>query len=264
MKLTKIIIYPIKSLGGVELQESELDHFGLKYDRRWMLITDNGKALTQRENHSLSQFIVALNNDTVIVRHKEDELFEAKIPLTLNEGISTNVTIWNDTCNAFEAEESINTLFSKKIGESVKLVYLPDLNGRTIDTKYAKNGEKTSFTDGFQILILGEESINFLNSKLEEKITYHRFRPNLIFSGGQPNCEDNFRDFTIGNSHFKGLKQCSRCVITTINPANSKTGKEPLKTLNTYRLINQKVMFGMNVIHIKGSKIRVGEGITQL
>lgn len=262
MEITKIIIYPIKSLGGVEVQESEIDLFGLKYDRRWMIVTPNGKALTQRENHELSQFEVAIVNDKIKVTHKQDFSFQVNLPLSITNGIESEVAIWNDNCIALEATGSINQLFTQKIGQDVKLVYLPEQNGRIIDTKYAHKGEITSFTDGFQILILGEEAVSLLNSKLEEELTYKRFRPNLLFSGGTPHCEDHFGDFSIGKAFFQAVKPCSRCVITTINPETSKTSKEPLKTLQTYRLINQKVMFGMNVIVKSGDLIRVGDSIT--
>lgn len=263
MEISKIIIYPIKSLGGIELQETEIDQFGLKYDRRWMIISSNGKALTQRENHDLSQFLVTIINETIIISHKKDQQFQIVLPLSISRGKECEVSIWNDTCIALEADEVANKRLSMKLGQDVKLVYLPPQNGRIVDTKYAQNGETTSFTDGFQILILGEESVNLLNSKLEEKVTYHRFRPNLLFKGGTPHCEDEFGDFSIGEAHFKAVKPCSRCVVTTINPETSKVGKEPLKTLHTYRLINQKVMFGMNVIVKNANTIRVGDAIIQ-
>ncbi|MBK6840423.1 MAG: MOSC N-terminal beta barrel domain-containing protein [Bacteroidetes bacterium] len=36
--LTEIWIYPIKSLGGIRLDQSEVLGKGLRYDRRWMLV----------------------------------------------------------------------------------------------------------------------------------------------------------------------------------------------------------------------------------
>lgn len=261
MEISKIIIYPIKSLGGIELQESEIDQFGLKYDRRWMIISSNGKALTQRENHQLSQFMVFIIDENIIISHKKDNLFQIVLPLSISTGKESQVSIWNDICIALEADDDINKSFSMKLEQDVKLVYLPAQNGRVVDTKYAKEGETTSFTDGFQILILGEESVTLLNSKLEEKVTYQRFRPNLLFKGGTPHCEDEFGNFAISKAHFKAVKPCSRCVVTTINPETSQTSKEPLKTLQTYRLINQKVMFGMNVVIKNGATIRVGDSI---
>ncbi|MCF8326068.1 MAG: MOSC domain-containing protein, partial [Leadbetterella sp.] len=38
MEISKLFIYPIKSLGGISLQKSEVEMRGLKHDRRWMLV----------------------------------------------------------------------------------------------------------------------------------------------------------------------------------------------------------------------------------
>jgi hypothetical protein len=48
--LTHINIYPIKSLGGISLQSSEVEERGLKYDRRWMLVDESDKFITQRSH----------------------------------------------------------------------------------------------------------------------------------------------------------------------------------------------------------------------
>ncbi|MFN0034365.1 MAG: MOSC N-terminal beta barrel domain-containing protein, partial [Saprospiraceae bacterium] len=47
--LSEIWIYPIKSLGGIALQEAVPERRGLRYDRRWMLVDDTGRFVTQRE-----------------------------------------------------------------------------------------------------------------------------------------------------------------------------------------------------------------------
>ncbi len=259
MRLTKIIIYPIKSLGSVELDFALIDDFGLQYDRRWMLINREGKALTQRELPELSLLNVVLDDDQIIVTHKVDETLQINVPLTISDGEKMNVKIWEDECIALKAESSINEQFTKKLGMNVSLVYLPDANGRIVNTQYANKQEITSFTDGFPVLIIGEESLNLLNSKLEEKVTMNRFRPNLVFSGEVAHCEDEFKIFRIGNAYFKAVKPCSRCVVTNINPSTSSKGVEPLKTLNTYRNFNNKVMFGMNILVQSGKVVRVGD-----
>ena len=42
LKLTQIWIYPIKSLGGISLSSAKVMEKGLQYDRRWMLVDDDG------------------------------------------------------------------------------------------------------------------------------------------------------------------------------------------------------------------------------
>jgi uncharacterized protein YcbX len=88
-----------------------------------------------------------------------------------------------------------------------------------------------------------------------------RFRPNFVFSGGEAHAEDSWKHFRIGEATFHAVKPCARCVLTTIHPETAKAGKEPLKTLATYRTVNNKVMFGMNLLMESGSHVSLGDMI---
>jgi uncharacterized protein YcbX len=66
--------------------------------------------------------------------------------------------------------------------------------------------------------------------------------------------KDNWTKFSIGKSQFSKIKQCTRCLLTTINPDTGIKCKdhEPFKTLKTYRCLDIKLygylpMFGINV-----------------
>ena len=54
--------------------------------------------------------------------------------------------------------------------------------------------------------------------------------------------------FKIGDIDFIGVKNCARCVLITRDPDTGEKGKEPLQTLNTYRLNGTKTLFGQNVL----------------
>jgi uncharacterized protein YcbX len=47
--------------------------------------------------------------------------------------------------------------------------------------------------------------------------------------------------------------------MTTVNQETAEKGKEPLKTLATYRTFDNKVMFGQNMLLLKGDRVRVGD-----
>jgi hypothetical protein len=89
----------------------------------------------------------------------------------------------------------------------------------------------------------------------------NRFRPNFVFAGGKPYEEDNWKDFKIGNVKFKAVKPCARCVITTTNQETAERRSEPLKTLSEYRKVDNKVLFGMNVICKSLGKVSVSDKI---
>ena len=88
-----------------------------------------------------------------------------------------------------------------------------------------------------------------------------RFRPNIVFTGGEPHVEDRIRDFEINGILFSAVKPCARCVLITIDQQNGIKGAEPLKTLSKYRTFNNKIMFGQNLIHKGEGTIKVGAEI---
>jgi len=107
--------------------------------------------------------------------------------------------------------------------------------------------------------MIGQASLDELNSHLEEPLPINRFRPNIVFTGGVPYQEDTMDKFIINNIHFNGVKLCARCNVTTINQEDASKGKEPLKTLAGYRSKNKKIYFGQNVVHTGVGVITVGD-----
>ena len=49
MQLSEINIYPIKSTKGIALQSAQVGRRGIEFDRRWMLVDESGKFISQRE-----------------------------------------------------------------------------------------------------------------------------------------------------------------------------------------------------------------------
>lgn len=47
--LAGIRVYPVKSLAGTEVAEVEIEPWGPRHDRRWMLLTPEGDVLTARQ-----------------------------------------------------------------------------------------------------------------------------------------------------------------------------------------------------------------------
>jgi uncharacterized protein YcbX len=49
IQVSQLFHFPVKSLKGVKPKQMELDGFGPKWDRRFMLVDKTGRFLTQRE-----------------------------------------------------------------------------------------------------------------------------------------------------------------------------------------------------------------------
>lgn len=262
LRLSEILIYPIKSLGAVSLQSAIIEKRGLQYDRRWMLVDEDNVFLSQRRCKEMTLLKVHLHENGLEVYHQNMEVASVFVPFNASPLAFMKVQIWEDSCDAYTISDEINNWFSDVLGIKCKLVYMPDDSNRQVDIRYAQKGDLTSFADGYPILILGQSALDNLNMKLAEAIEVNRFRPNIVFTGGQPNEEDDWKVFTIGDAVFLGVKPCARCVMTTINQETAEQGDEPLKTLATYRKKGNKILFGQNVIAQSIEKqIQVGDVI---
>ncbi len=263
--LSAIHIYPVKSLGGISLTESLVQPRGLRYDRRWMLIDETGRFVSQRELAALTGLGTALEPPFLIVFSKKDPAQRVRIPLEpeLAQMPELAVQIWDDRCPARLHDPQINDWFSKLFDRDLRLVYMPDATYRRADAKYAPEPVPVSFADGFPFLVIGQASVDDLNRRLAEPLPMNRFRPNFVFTGGMPYEEETWADFRIGAARFRGVKPCGRCSIITTDQDSGERGAEPLQTLAAYRKQGNRILFGQNAVWLgEGSdRIRIGDEI---
>jgi|688.fasta_scaffold44557_5 uncharacterized protein YcbX len=258
--VSQLFIYPVKGLPGITKTESELTPRGLKYDRRWMLVDENNRFLSQRGLPILTQFNVSEtpNGFKITAPNKVSYI---DIPYQI-DGASQSVIIWEDTCNALHFSEAIDSWFTQIIGITCRLVFMPEQSLRTITEPKVPVNSLVSFADAFPLLIIGEASLTYLNKLLLEPMHMNRFRPNLVLDGTVAFEEDTFLEFTIGNNSFIAPKPCARCAVTTINQQTGEAGAEPLKTLSTFRKKENKIYFGENALCTAGfQEIALGNTI---
>ena len=265
MNVSQLYIYPVKSLGGIALNTVTVTDRGFEYDRRWMLVDENNRFVSQREVAEIALLQVELQSDGLKVFHKKNVSNCITIPFIPSIDETMVVDIWDVKCDARLVSTEADTWLSIVLNFPVKLVYMPDSTRVKIDERYAtSSNDITSFSDGYPILMISEASMLDLNNKLEQHLPIDRFRPNLVFAGGEPFVEDTMKEFTINGCTFFGVKPGARCVITTINQETGEKGKEPLKTLSGYRRKDTKVYFGENVIAGGTGIINIGDSITIL
>jgi uncharacterized protein len=263
LKVSQLYIYPVKSLGGIALDKAIVTDRGFQYDRRWMLVDHNNLFISQREINQMALMKLEVVDDGIKVNYppKKSSFIIPFQPLT-NE--FANVTIWDDTCPGQFVSKQADEWFSNMLESPCRLVYMPAESERIADQKYAFDGSIVSFADGYPFLLIGQASLDDLNSRLNEPLPMNRFRPNIVFTGGGPFEEDAMHTFTIGNITFRGIKLCARCIMTTIDQDTVARGKEPLKTLAKYRFKNNKILFGQNLIHTGTGEITIGDQLEVL
>jgi MOSC domain-containing protein len=259
LRLSAINIYPIKSARGIALEQSEIDKFGLCHDRRWMVVDEVGQFLSQRSHARLALVVPSIREERLWVTAPGMPTLE--LPLHPSDTVSTTVTVWRDTCTASWLGERPAQWFSEFLGCNCSLVHMASDVLRPADPAFAPAGTRVSFADAFPFLLISEASLTDLNRRLETPLPMHRFRPNLIVSGGEPYQEDGWERIEIGGLRLRVVKPCGRCLVTTTDQITGERGKEPLRTLAMYRKRGSDVMFGQNLVHDGPGRLSVGDPV---
>jgi len=264
LKVSQLFIYPIKSLAGISVKSAKVTVKGFEHDRRFMLVDENNRFLTIREFPKMTRLQPILTEEGLQLKSLDTEIENLFIPLNTKNEKSEKVLIWNAEVEAISISPKIDSWFSEVLGAAIKLVQMPEYSMRPVDTTsgYKPSGKFVSFADAYPFMMMGEAAITDLNDRHsgEQTFSVQRFRPNIVFSGGYPNQEDEIENFTINGISFTGLENCARCTIPNVNPTNGVVDEntEPLTTLSKYRLQNRKIYFGRNLVHSGTGVVQVG------
>ncbi len=255
--LSNLTYYPIKACRGFDVTESFVERMGLANDRRMMVVTPEGKFLTQREYPKLALITPTLTNDLVTLAAPN---FDSMRVVLQKSGANFPVNIWkSENVSAVDQGDDAAQWLSDWLGVAVRLVHFADGYQRGLNPEYAINADDhTGFADGYPILIISEESLSDLNSKLDSALPMNRFRPNIVVKGGAAFEEDIWKRIKIGDVEMALVKPCPRCEVTTIDKETLERNKEPLKTLGKYRKHELGAIFGMNTIPLNEGKLEVG------
>ncbi len=229
-----------------------------------MLVDKKGEFVTQRTYPQLALMQVSLGDTQLEVYSKIDSSKRIAFDLELVSSQELTVQIWGDEVLARLVSNEVSRWFSDFLGMELDLVVMPESSKRKMDSRYAVHEESVSFADGMPYILIGQSSLDDLNKRLNEPVRMDRFRPNLVFSGGEAYAEDQFIKLQIGEVGFQVVKPCARCVLITVNQQTAERGKEPLATLATYRTENNKVYFGQNAVALTPGIVSVGDPIQQL
>ena len=97
MKVQDLYIYPVKSLGGIRLDEALALQKGFEFDRRWMLVDESGKFISQRTEHRLSLLQTSINGDSITIQHKQNPEISISVPFQQSSIGCMVVSVWDDS-----------------------------------------------------------------------------------------------------------------------------------------------------------------------
>jgi uncharacterized protein YcbX len=270
MHLSGLFIHPVKSLRGCAVPVADVDALGLVGDRRFMVVDEMGRFLTQRALPRMALITAALGPDTLTLL--ADDAGTLTVPRHSQPGVPRrSVSVWkSEGLLAEDCGDAAATWLSGFLRTRCRLVRIgPEFRRPILKPDVAGPGDVVHFADAFPFLVIGEASLADLNDRLaaqhEEPVPMNRFRPNLVVTGCPAYAEDTWTRIRIGPLVFHAAGPCARCVITTTDQRSAERGVEPLRTLATYRrdaLDPSDVNFGQNLIHeTKSGTLRVGDEV---
>jgi uncharacterized protein YcbX len=289
MRVTGLRLYPVKSLGGVEVESAVVEPWGLAGDRRWALVDDAGDQVTAREVHSLLRLTAeAIDDETIRITDRADGAsILVDTPLGLGPvpvGISRQPFL-------APADQDVHVWLSERVGARIRLMWQEDPTARPISGAHGgRPGEVMNLADAGPILLVSKTSMGQLNAwiredadevdvadldpadlsdagapPVSEPLDVLRFRSNILIDGDEPFAEDTWPGVQIGNVELRTTETCDRCVMTTIDPVTLEGGKEPIRTLARHRRWERKTWFGTRLVRTGGGDtIRIGDDVAPL
>ena len=262
MTLSGLTTYPIKSAAGIALSQARVTTRGLLHDRRWMVCDLSGKFLTQRKFPKMALIQVAVKDTLHLgILGTDDNALELPPPADDVTDVIT-VDVWGDSCLAYSMGQDAAQWLSNFLGVDCQLVYMPESTHRPAD--HGRFETPNSFSDAYPFLLISEASLADLNGRLEQPVPMNRFRPNLVIKGCDAFAEDTWQQIKIGDIVFDVAKACSRCSVPGVKQTTGEQGKEPLKTLATYRRWDHAIWFGQNLIAQSEGTLNVGDMVEVL
>lgn len=272
MRLASIHLYPVKSLRGVDVTTAAVEPWGLRHDRRWLLLNPDGTYLTAREEHRmLGVGAMPRDGGAVAVTGLDGTTLEVKEPV--DGEFAPTATSRLDTVRL--AAPEAHEWFSAQFGRPLRLGWLDDPRRRSVSEQHGGlPGDIVNLSDVGPLLLTTTASLRQLNDwiaegavargeEMPEPLPMSRFRPSVVVDAARVAfAEDGWKQVRIGEVVFRVFGTCDRCVLTTIDAQTYRTGKEPIRTLSRHRKWDGKVYFGVWLVPQGEGTISVGDEVT--
>jgi uncharacterized protein len=213
--ISRITIYPVKSLDGIDLQKA--------------MITDGGCILHDRE-------FAMIDPDGNYVNGKSNPLVHS---------LRSSVDFITETITFRKNPESNRKEFHLIKEKSEIELYLSEYFGFQVDFKRNTNGRFLDVPDIAGVTILSTSTLRTISGwygNLSTEETRKRFRATLEIEGVDAFWEDCLFskvgrgvEFKIGEVTVIGMRPCARCVVPSRNTITGEVTKAFTKTFSKHR-----------------------------
>lgn len=272
--LSSLILYPVKSCGGLSLQQATLTVQGLQHagigDREWAVVDPSGVCLTQREYPRMALIRPQLASDQLVL--SAPDMPALQLPLARSTGGATlTVQVWEDQVLASDCGQQAADWFSAVLGVPCRLARFHPQAERAVSQTWSGGiAATTLFSDGYPLLLISQASLDELNQRLRQAgraaLPMNRFRPNVVVDGIEAFDEDYTETFALGEAMLKPVQPCPRCPMPSVDQDSGVVGPDPLDIMQSFRAkpeLEGALCFGMNCLVLAGAGqvLRVGQQI---
>jgi uncharacterized protein YcbX len=253
-RVARISIAPVKALGLVHPDEVALGPRGVDGNRRFWLLEEDGRLVSNKRHRSLLK-----------VRPEWDETTR-ELALTFPDGTRVEGTV--------ELGDDVFEQPMYGYGVKSRTVHGPweraisDYAGRALTLLWAEEGAPDRLYAGTATLVSRESVQRLADAAGEESLDPRRFRMTFDVEGVEPHEEDGWigSEVRIGDATVKVQGDVGRCAITTLDPDTGEPTVDTLKALASYRKEGRKepLPLGVYASVVVPGRVRVGDAVQAL
>jgi uncharacterized protein YcbX len=222
--VTSITYAPVKGLGLADVEEVELELTGVRDNRRFHLITDQGRLVNGKVAGTLVQVAAVADRDgtTLSLRFPDGS--------TLDEAVALGEPVETSFFGRPVAGRLVDGAFSEALssfaGQPLRLV------------RVNEPGAGSDRGIGASVSVVSSGTLDRLAREAgEESIDGRRFRMLFGIDGFEPHAEDSWvgRRVAFGDAVVRLQALVGRCAVTTHDPDTGVPDLDTLRILTGYR-----------------------------
>jgi len=270
--ITNLHIYPIKSCAGVTLQQAMLTAAGIEGDRAFMLVTPDGRMLSQRSHPTMALIRPRpADRGLRVAVHDRDDLEIEVDP----SGPDIEVKLFRDNLTLVDQGNVAADWFSSVLGGPCRLVWSGTDLMRTgavgdgpVGTGNLGQLSTRQFYDAGPLLLCNQASLDRFNRQRGgNAVSIDRFRPNIVVTGAPAGDELTWPGLRGREVALRNRLPCERCELPNVDQETGRVDQDVYQDLRSHvaRLDDRYSAgypFGAYMGALQTGGISVGEELT--